>query len=119
MIFYSKIDTWLALVLLIAIVLMLLSPMIYTQTNPAIKLHQAIAMLALPIMLSMRFMVSTLCHTQYQIILKKSGQQSQVGSQAVLLISSGPFKTTILIDDIKSITPSKSLVAAPALINLS
>jgi membrane protein YdbS with pleckstrin-like domain len=99
-IYYSKIDIWIIVVLAAAIVLVLFSliRMLASNTSAAswpIAIVLAVIGIGLPVWL--------MCATRYTLEPDK------------LVVRSGPFKWSIPIADITSITPTSNPMSSPAL----
>jgi len=98
--FKSKVDTWIAL-LLVAVVTMDVAFIIFIMMgteNPADKMR------VVGIMLGVLLLLVWLSSRTYYAVDDK-----------MLRVVSGPFRWKIAIDEIKSVTPTRSLWSSPAM----
>lgn len=98
-IYTSKIDTWLAFVLISAMAVCVVAVVLPLRLG-----HTAAAIIALPaLVLGVGLPVWLMMSTSYTL------------SDATLFIKSGPFKWTVPVDDISSVTPTSDPLSSPAL----
>ncbi len=96
--FRSKIDTWLLVVMLGAPVIVLASVLPSLSSHPA-----ELAVVAVVAVVSAGLPVWLLATTRYEL------------SADTLKVMSGPFRWNVRVADIKSVTPTRSIVSSPAL----
>ncbi len=97
MVFKSKVDIWLAVVLLLAAIAPFAAAYLAWQAGASWIAHAAIGVAVL------LFMLSLLTTTTYTV------------DRQDLLVRSGPFRWRIALKDISRITPTRSPLSSPAL----
>lgn len=102
-IFVSKVDTWLTVVLVMASLLMISAPFIQWKCNANTSIIQNSMLLFLPISFTLLLLWLPYFKIQYTV------------TNDELLIHNGFSTHTIYLTDIVEMTPSRSLLSAPAL----